>query len=158
MTGLLPLSTKSMIVVGTVVLLSSPTLSSLACENRPNPLAFEMSSSGDTELLPNGMMTVVHGNSRGEHRKHITVHRVVMVLSGRHPLIPEAHDPHYKVVETDGTLNPMTYIIVANALYYGMGKDSIGFPEKSWIDPEEDGLNGNEHPMHEAEQTSALQK
>jgi hypothetical protein len=26
-----------------------------------------------------------------------------------------------------------------------MGQDGLGFPERMWVDPEEDGLNGNEH-------------
>jgi hypothetical protein len=24
-------------------------------------------------------------------------------------------------------------------------QDGLGFPERMWVDPEEDGLNGNEH-------------
>jgi hypothetical protein len=118
----------------------------LGCDALPNPKAFEIFSSADSQLLPNGMMVITYGTGGGELHKHVTVHRVVMVLPGLHPLLPEAKDPRYKVLETDGTLSPMTYLIVANALYYGVGIDSMGFPQKTWIDSEEDGLNGNERP------------
>jgi len=72
-----------------------------------------------------------------------------MILRGLHPLLPEAKDPRYRVLETEGTLNPMTYLIATNPLYYGIGIDSLGFPTQTWIDPEEDGLNGNEHPTYQ---------
>jgi hypothetical protein len=49
------------------------------------------------------------------------------------------------VVEVDGTVGWMTYLVAAHALFYGVGQDSLGFPERMWIDSEEDGLNGNEH-------------
>lgn len=50
---------------------------------------------------------------------------------------------HYRIVEGDGTIGWIPYILSAQALFYGVGADSLGFPEKIWIDPEEDGLNGS---------------
>ena len=50
----------------------------------------------------------------------------------------------------------MTYVIITNALYYGTGRDSIGFPTKTWIDSEEDGLNGNERASFQT--TKLLEK
>ena len=145
MKGFLPLS-AGFVIYAVAITLSSPiTPASFACQNTPNPQAFEVISPGEDQLLPNGMMVVKYGDNAAEHRRHVTVHRVVMVLAGRHTKLPELRNPRYRVLETNGTLNPMTYIIITNALYYGVGVDSLGFPQKAWIDSEEDGLNGNEH-------------
>ena len=90
------------------------------------------------------MIALVYKHNDGETAIHVTVHRIHMTLSGYNPSLPERRDPQYMVLQTDATLNPITYVIKTNALYYGMGRDTIGFPTKTWIDPEEDGLNGNE--------------
>ena len=146
MKGFLPPSSAGFVISAVAITLSSPvTPASFACQNTPNPKAFEVISPGEDQLLPNGMMVVKYGDNAAEHLRHVTVHRVVMVLAGRHTKLPELRDPRYRILETNGTLNPMTYIIVTNALYYGVGVDSLGFPKKAWIDSEEDGLNGNEH-------------
>ena len=76
---------------------------------------------------------------------HVSVHRVLMVIPGLQESLPEASDTHYRIIEVDGTVGWMTYVVSAHALFYGVGEDSLGFPEKIWIDSEEDGLNGNEH-------------
>jgi hypothetical protein len=47
-------------------------------------------------------------------------------------------------VEVDGSLGQLLYVIVAAPLYYGTDVDEEGLPRRLWIDPEEDGLNGNE--------------
>lgn len=120
---------------------------SVACLDVPNPEEFQVDLPSESKLLPNGMMVVVYSDSAGERRTHITIHRVLRVLPGRHPSLPELRDPKFKVMETDGTIGPITYLLKSHALYYGEGTDSLGFPRKSWIDPEEDGLNGNEHSV-----------
>ena len=148
MRGSLPFSTRSVVFVGLISLFTVAPLASLACLDVPNPDEFQVDLPAESKLLPNGMMVVVYSDLKGEHRTHVTIHRVVAVLPGRHPSLPELRDPQIKVMETDGTIGPMTYLLKAHALYYGEGTDSLGFPKKSWIDPQEDGLNGNEHLAH----------
>ena len=144
MKGLLPLSVGSGMVVGILTLFFPQLHTSFACQNLPNPQAFEVALPGDSQLLPNGMMAMRYGSHSDDSLQHVSVHHVVMVLPGRHPSLPELRDPRYKVLETNGTISPMTYLIKTNALYYGVGVDSLGFPQKTWIDSAEDGLNGNE--------------
>ncbi|MDR4500621.1 MAG: hypothetical protein MRJ96_04095 [Nitrospirales bacterium] len=131
--------------MGIVSLLTIVPLVSLACLDFPDPKEFEVDLPEESKLLPNGMMVVMYRDLTGEQRTHITIHRVLSILPGRHPSLPELRDPQIKVLETDGTIGPITYLLKAHALYYGEGADSLGFPKKSWIDPNEDGLNGNEH-------------
>ncbi len=144
MRGSFPFSPRSVVFVGIISLWCVPFVS-LACLDVPNPEEFQVDLPAESKLLPNGMMVVVYSDLKGEHRTHVTIHRVVAVLPGRQPSLPELRDPQFKVMETDGTIGPMTYLLKAYALYYGEGIDSLGFPKKSWIDPQEDGLNGNEH-------------
>lgn len=120
----------------------SPTL---PCESLLNPLAFQVATYTQNTLLPNGMMAIRYPETEQEVSPHVSVHRVLMVLPGLQESLPEASDTHYRIIEVDGTVGWMTYVLSAHALFYGMGEDSLGFPEKIWIDPEEDGLNGNEH-------------
>ncbi len=145
MRGSLPGSARSVVFVGIISLCSAVPLVSLACLDVPNPEEFQIDLPAESKLLPNGMMVVVYSDLKGEHRTHVTIHRVLRVMPGRHPSLPELRDPQVKVMESDGTIGPMTYLLKAHALYYGEGIDSLGFPQKSWIDPQEDGLNGNEH-------------
>ena len=131
---------------GTVILLACLSSESPACHDTLNPLAFQHPLANESDLLPNGMMAVIYRHEDGDETIHVSVHRIHMILAGYHPILPERRDPQYTVLQTDGTLNPMTYVIITNALFYGTGQDSIGFPMHTWIDPEEDGLNGNEQP------------
>ncbi|GJL64762.1 MAG: hypothetical protein NPIRA04_34160 [Nitrospirales bacterium] len=147
MSGSIPFLKRSVVSGSVILLLIILPLASDACLNVPNPEEFRVDLPSESKLLPNGMMVVVYSDSTGERRTHITIHRVLRVLPGRYPSLPELRDPQYKIMETDGTISPMTYLLKANALYYGEGTDSLGFPQKSWIDPEEDGLNGNEHSV-----------
>lgn len=137
-------STAAVVIGGTFVILSCFPSEMWACHDNPNPIAFRHPLSNESDLLPNGMMAVIYKHEGGEEVTHVTVHRIHMILPGYHPMLPERRDPQYLVLQTDGTLNPMTYVIIANALYYGTGRNAIGFPTKTWIDPDEDGLNGNE--------------
>lgn len=128
------------------ILLAAVPLPALSCESQLNPHAFKVDISNQYELLPTGMMAIRYVPTNGESSPHVSVHRVLMVLPDRQSSIPEAKDPQYRVIEVDGTVGWLTYIISAHALYYGVGQDVLGFPERiCWIDPEEDGLNGNEH-------------
>jgi hypothetical protein len=131
--------------LGIPLLLLAAPLSVWSCASQLNPHAFEVNMSNQYDLLPTGMMAVRYAPTNEEGSPHVSVHRVLMVLPDRQPLIPEAKDPHYRVIEIDGTVGWLTYLISAHALYYGVGQDVLGFPERTWIDPEEDGLNGNEH-------------
>ena len=116
-----------------------------SCDSQLNPLAFQVSTFTQNTLLPNGMMAIRYPETDQEISPHVSVHRVLMVLPGLQDNLPESTDTHYRIIEVDGTVGWMTYLLSAHALFYGVGEDSLGFPEKTWIDPEEDGINGNEH-------------
>jgi len=149
-------SKTATVIGGTVILLVSLPFGSWACHDHPNPIAFQHPLSKESDLLPNGMMAIMYQHEQGEQMIHVTVHRIHMIMAGHHPRLPERRDPRYTVLQTNGTLNPMTYVIIRNALYYGTGRDSIGFPTKTWIDSEEDGLNGNERASFQT--TKLLEK
>lgn len=148
-------SNMVMTIGGAVALLTFLPSDSWACHDYPNPIAFQHPLSNESDLLPNGMMAIVYQHEQGEQMIHVTVHRIHMIMAGHHPHLPERQDPKYIVLQTDGTISSMTYVIIANALYYGTGRDSLGFPTKTWIDSNEDGLNGNERATF---QTAKLQE
>ncbi len=127
-----------------LLLLSSP-LPALSCESQLNPSAFQFKSFIQHTLLPNGMMAFRYPETEQEVSPHVSVHRVMMIVPGLQPALPESKDAQYRVIEVDGGVGWMTYLVSAHALFYGVGEDSLGFPMKTWIDPQEDGLNGNEH-------------
>ncbi len=127
------------------LLLWAIPLPSWSCDSQLNPQAFQSNIPDQNDFLPNGMMVIRYAGTGEEISPHVSVHRVMMTLPGRQLMIPEAKNPEYLVVEVDGTIGWMTYLVVAHALFYGMGQDGLGFPERMWVDPEEDGLNGNEH-------------
>lgn len=130
--------------VSSLFLLTCPS-QVLPCDSQLNPHAFEAKTFTQNTLLPNGMMAIRYPETDQEISPHVSVHRVMMVMPGLQEELPESKDIHYRVVEVDGTIGWMTYLLSAHALFYGVGEDSLGFPEKTWIDPEEDGINGNEH-------------
>ena len=139
-------SKRAVVYGGMMMLLACLPSESLACLDTLNPHAFQHPLANESDLLPNGMMSVIHKQETGEQIVHVSVHRIHMVLPGYNPMLPERRDPRYTVLQTDGTINPMTYVIITNALYYGTGQDALGFPTHTWIDSDEDGLNGNEKP------------
>jgi len=145
-----------MTVGGVIALLTCFSSESWACHQHLNPIAFQHPLSNESDLLPNGMMAIVYQHEQGEQMIHVTVHRIHMIMAGYHPRLPERRDPKYTVLQTDGTLSPMTYVIITNALIYGTGRDSLGFPTKTWIDSDEDGLNGNERATFQT--TKLLEK
>ncbi len=135
-------------LIGTIpcvlpLLLWAVPVPSLACHF--NPQAFQSNIPIHSDLLPNGMMALRYEGTEQESCPHVSVHRVMMTLPGHQLTIPEANNPEYFVIEVDGTIGWITYIVVSHALFYGVGQDSLGFPKQMWIDSEEDGLNGNEH-------------
>jgi hypothetical protein len=134
-----------LVLWGMPLLLLAIPLPAFSCESQLNPHAFKVDTSNQYDLLPTGMMAIRYAPTNEEVSPHVSVHRVLMVLPDRQSSIPEAKDPQYRVIEVDGTVGWLTYIISAHALFYGVGQDVLGFPERIWIDPEEDGLNGNEH-------------
>ncbi len=138
-----PLIGKIPWVIG--LLLWAAPLPAWSCDSQLNPQAFQSIVSSHNDLLPNGMMAIRYAETGKEVLPHVSVHRVMMTLPGRHLTIPEVRNPEYLVVEVDGTIGWMTYLVAAHALFYGVGQDSLGFPERLWVDSEEDGLNGNEH-------------
>jgi hypothetical protein len=137
-------------LIGTVswviaLLLWAVPLPSWSCDSQLNPQAFQSAIPNQSDLLPNGMMAIRYARTDGEVSPHVSMHRVMMMVPGRQLAIPEAKDPEYLVVEVDGTIGWITYIVAVHALFYGMGQDGLGLPERMWVDPEEDGINGNEH-------------
>ena len=134
------------VLSGMMILFASLPSESTACHDTLNPEAFQHPLANESDLLPNGMMAVIYKQEEGDETIHVSIHRIQMILAGYHPMLPERRDPQYTVLQTDGTLNPMTYVIITNALFYGTGRDPIGFPTHTWIDSDEDGLNGNEQP------------
>lgn len=126
------------------LLLWAVPLPSWSCDTQLNPQAFQSIVLTQNDLLPNGMMAIRYAGIGEEVSPHVGVHRVMMTLPGRQLAIPEGRDPEYLVMEVDGTIGWMTYLVAAHALFYGMGQDGLGFPERLWVDSEEDGLNGNE--------------
>ena len=129
----------------TPLLLVASPFPALPCESQLNPLAFQVKTFTQNTLLPNGMMAIRYPETDQEVSPHVSVHRVFMVMPGLQEALPEASDTHYRIIEVDGTVGWITYLISTHALFYGVGQDALGFPERIWIDPEEDGLNGNEH-------------
>lgn len=129
----------------TALLFWAIPLPSWACDSQLNPHAFQFTLPNQNDFLPNGMLAIRYAATEEEVSPHVSVHRVMMTLPGRQLTIPEATNPDYLVVEVDGTVGWMTYLVAAHALFYGVGQDSLGFPERMWVDSEEDGLNGNEH-------------
>ncbi len=116
-----------------------------SCDTQLNPRAFESLTFTQNTLLPNGMMAIRYPEIDDEALPHVSVHRVIRTLPGLHEHLPELDDGDYRIVEVDGTVGWMTYLLSAHALFYGVGEDALGLPQKTWIDPEEDGINGNEH-------------
>ena len=137
----------TVILWGTPLLVLACPFPVLPCDSQLNPLAFQVKTFTKSTLLPNGMMAIQYPETDQEVSPHIhvSIHRVFMVIPGLQETLPEASDAHYRIIEVDGTVGWLTYLISAHALFYGVGQDTLGFPERLWIDPEEDGLNGNEH-------------
>ena len=134
--------------LGLVLLLlwmSAWTPGASACQASPDQAAFAWRLAEDADPQPSGLMLMAYRESDNGTVTHVSFHHVVRVLSGRQPDLPEEEAVRFTILFTDGTLGPLTYIIFREPLYYGTDLDANGLPLRLWIDPEEDGLNGNEH-------------
>jgi len=115
-----------------------------ACQSQPEKATFDWAMVEDTYPLPNGMMWVGYADPAEGAIKHVTLDRILRVLPGIQPDLPVEEALRFTVLITDGTLDPITYIIFREPLYYGTDLDELGLPRRMWQDPEEDGVNGNE--------------
>lgn len=125
-----------------IVLWGAPALS--ACRSGPDGAAFAWMRLDDADPQPNGMMLMGYRDDVVGSVTHVAFHRVARVLPGVQEALPESEVARYTVLHTDGTLGPLTYVILRDALYYGTDLDAVGLPRRVWIDPDEDGVNGNE--------------
>lgn len=133
--------------LGLVLLLlwmSAWTTGASACQASPDQAAFAWRLAEDADPQPSGLMLMAYGESDNGTVTHVSLHHVVRVLPGRQPDLPDEEAVRFTILFTDGTLGPLTYIISREPLYYGTDLDVNGLPLRLWIDPEEDGLNGNE--------------
>jgi hypothetical protein len=115
-----------------------------ACLASPDQAAFAWRLAEDADPQPSGLMLMAYREGESGTVTHVTFHHVIRVLPGKQPDLPEEEAVRFTILFTDGTLGPLTYIISREPLYYGTDLDVNGLPLRLWIDPEEDGLNGNE--------------
>jgi hypothetical protein len=138
---------KSFYPVVFVIALASSAMvspsSPLACEQRPEQNAFRWELAEDALPQPNGMLLIEYEDPTDHLVTHVTYHRIIQLLP-RPVFTTVALKSDQMSVEVDGSLGPLLYVIVAAPLYYGTDIDESGLPQRLWIDPEEDGLNGNE--------------
>lgn len=123
----------------------------LACEQRPEYSAFRWELAEDASPQSNGMLLIGYEGPEDPRITHVTYHRVVRTMP-RPIFATVALAPDEMSVEVDGSLGPLLYVAVAAPLYYGADIDESGLPRRLWIDPEEDGVNGNEQLTFSAPQ------
>jgi hypothetical protein len=115
-----------------------------SCDAGPDRRAFDWRLAEWAEPMGNGLMLVAFRGSEGDAITHVAYHRVVRVVAGVTPELPDEEAARFIQLVTEGDLEPLTYLVVREALTYGTDLDQQGLPRRSWGDPEEDGLNGNE--------------
>ena len=115
-----------------------------ACRNGPEVAAFSWALVEEVDPQPSGLMLVGFRDEVIGGVTHVAFHRVARILPGVQETLQPSEASRYAILVTDGTLGPLTYIIVKEALYYGTDLDSAGLPRRVWFDPEEDGVSGNE--------------
>lgn len=118
----------------------------IACEVRPNPQDFRWELAEDAFPQPSGMLLIAYEDAGSHQTTHATYHRVVRIVP-RPVLGAVSNGTDEILVEVDGGIGPLIYVIVSAPLYYGTDLDEMGLPRRVWLDPEEDGLNGNEMLM-----------
>lgn len=143
MDGFLQVRLTAFAVVGAVIA-AMWSVPASACRNGPEAAAFSWSLVEDANPQPNGMILVGFRDESVGGVTHVAFHRVARILPGVQDALPESEASRYAILHTDGTLGPLTYIIMREALYYGTDLDSVGLPRRVWFDPEEDGVSGNE--------------
>ena len=106
---------------------------------------FDWALIDDATPQPNGMMEIrYHDPTNRFFIDHATLHRVLRVTPGSHSALAADDSKQYTLIEMEGALVSWVYWIFREPLFYGNDLDSAGFPQQLWIDPEEDGINGNE--------------
>ena len=143
MNGFLRVRLTGLAVMG-AVMAAMWSVSASACRNGPEAAAFSWSLVEDANPQPSGLMLVGFRDESVGGVTHVAFHRVARILPGVQDALPESEASRYTILHTDGSLGPLTYIIVKEALYYGTDLDSVGLPRRVWFDPEEDGVSGNE--------------
>ena len=118
----------------------------VACDLGPNQQDFRRQLAEDAFPQPNGMLLIAYEDPASHRTTHVTYHRVLRVFATP-VLAPVSHAADETLVEVDGSLSPLIYVIVSAPLYYGTDVDEIGLPRRMWLDSEEDGLNGNEESL-----------
>ena len=114
------------------------------CQGGPEESYFRWAMVEDASPLPNGLMWVGYREQPNGNPTHASLHRVVRVLPGSAATLPTQEAERFTVLVLDGTLAPVSYVIMTKPLYYGSELDEIGLPRQLWLDADEDGVNGNE--------------
>lgn len=120
------------------------TVGHALCHGGPDQAYFRWAMVEDANPLPNGLMWVGYRDQDQGLPTHASLHRVVRVLSGADVTLPDDELGRFTLLVLDGTLEPLSYVIMTRPLYYGTDLDEIGLPRQLWLDAEEDGINGNE--------------
>jgi hypothetical protein len=119
----------------------------VACDLGPTQQDFRWELAEDAFPQPNGMLLIAYEDPASHRTTHVTYHRIRQVFQ-KPVLAPVSHTAADEtLVEVDGSLSPLIYVIVSAPLYYGTDVDEMGLPRRMWLDSEEDGLNGNEESI-----------
>ena len=114
------------------------------CHGGPERVYFRWAMVEDANPLPSGLMWVGYRESDNGRPTHASLHRVVRVLPGDAVTLPAGESDRFTVLIIDGTVGPLSYVIMSQPLYYGSDLDELGLPRHLWLDVDEDGINGNE--------------
>jgi len=136
------LGLMGILILGTIGYWS--VLPAQGCQRESEQAVFDWAFVENANPLPNGMMWVGYRDREDGTIRHVSFHRIVRVLPGIQPDLPVEEALRFTVLITAGTLDPITYIFFREPLYYGTDLDELGLPRRMWLDPEEDGVNGNE--------------
>ena len=135
----------SLVVSVTILLFFWTTPAWSLCHNTPDRGSFDWSLIEDASPHPSGLMVVrYHERGNPSAISHATLHRVLRASPGVQPPLTPAEAAKYAFIQIEGELTDWTYLIFQEPLFYGTHLDSQGLPQQLWIDPEEDGENGNE--------------
>lgn len=141
-------ASRPAMVIGMAMVMSAamPGLAgrALGCDMGPDRQAFDWRLAEWAEPLANGLMLVTFHGAEGDVITHAAYHRVVRVVPGVAPDLSDEEADRFILLVTEGDLEPLTYVVIREALTYGTDLDQLGMPQRLWGDPAEDGLNGNE--------------
>lgn len=135
------------VLLGLLVILLFPGPAFSHCVDRPHAGSFEPRLAVGWELTPTGL-AVVYYSEDGGPSDHLSLHRILHHGFDALPLedLKRSFGPTASVLRSDesGQGHPYYYVILTNPLFYGSMLDGFGFATHTWLDREEDGLNGNE--------------